>query len=117
MIFSALVPLLKHVTDDILCKGEEDTTLTTDIKQQIVTYLQDKYDDTELKELLYIASFLDPRFKTEYIPNGNMAAIKERISLEGLPLTIIPLLLLLPLKVQKQVHLLRKNTRKYFKEK
>ena len=74
MTFSALVPLLKHVTDDILCEGEEDTTLTTDIKQQIVTYLQDKYDDTELKELLYIASFLDPRFKTEYIPNGNMAA-------------------------------------------
>ena len=29
--FSALVPLLKHVTDDILCEDEDDTTLTVDI--------------------------------------------------------------------------------------
>ena len=82
--FSALVPLLKHITDDILCEDEEDTTLTADIKQQIITYLQNKYEDAELKQLLYIASFLDPRFKTEYIPNDNVTAIKGRISLEGL---------------------------------
>ena len=42
--FSALVPLLKHITDDILCEDEEDTTLTADIKQQIITYLQNKYE-------------------------------------------------------------------------
>ena len=29
--FSALIPLLKHITDDVLCDDEEDTTLTTDI--------------------------------------------------------------------------------------
>ena len=36
--FSALVPFLKHITDDILCEDEEDTTLTADIKQQIKTH-------------------------------------------------------------------------------
>ena len=85
--FSALVPFLKHVTDDILCEDEEDTTLTVDIKQQIITYLQNnlnKYDNPELKKLLYTASFLDPRFKTEYIPKDNIPAIKEKISQEGL---------------------------------
>ena len=82
--FSALVPLLKHVTDDILCEDEDNTTLTVDVKLQIVTYLQNKYDNPELKELLYTASFLDPRFKTEYIPNDNIPAIKEKISQEGL---------------------------------
>ena len=30
--FSALIPLLKHITDDVLCDDEEDTALTTDIK-------------------------------------------------------------------------------------
>jgi len=30
--FSALAPLLKHITDDVLCENEEDTTLTADIK-------------------------------------------------------------------------------------
>ena len=82
--FSALVPLLKHVTDNVLCEDEEDTTLTVDIKQQIITYLQNKYDNPELKELLYTASFPDPRFKTEYIPKVNIPAIKEKISQEGL---------------------------------
>ena len=79
--FSALIPPLKHIIDDVLQHDEEDTTLTTDIKQQIITYMQDKYEDTSLKELLHIASLLDPRFKTEYIPNDNIPAIKERISL------------------------------------
>ena len=82
--FSALVPLLKHMIDDVLCEDEEDTTLTADIKQQIIAYLEDKYEDTDIKELLYIPSFLDPSFKTEYIPSGNILAIKERISREGL---------------------------------
>ena len=49
--FSALIPLLTHITDDVLCDDEEDTTL---IKQQIITYLQDKYEDTTLKDLCYI---------------------------------------------------------------
>ena len=79
-----LIPLLKHITDDVLSDDEEDTTLTTDIKQQIITYLEDKYEDAPLKELLYTASFLDPRFKAEYIPNDNISAVKGRISQEGL---------------------------------
>ena len=79
--FSALIPLLKHITDDILCEDEEDTTFTANIKQQIITCLQNKYEDIELKELLYTASLLDPRYKTECIPNDNITAIKERISL------------------------------------
>ena len=62
--FSTLVPLLEHITDDILCEDEEDTTLIADIKQQII---MNKYEDAEFKQLLYTASFLDPRFKTEYI--------------------------------------------------
>jgi len=45
---------------------DEITTLTADIKQQIITYLEDKYEDTDIKELLYTSSFLDTRFKTEY---------------------------------------------------
>ena len=82
--FSALIPLLKHIIDDVLCEDDEDTTLTTDIKQKVITYLQDKYEDTTLKDLLYTASLLDPRFKIEYIPNRNIASIKERISRECL---------------------------------
>ena len=38
------------------------------------------YEDTCLTDLLYTASFLNPRFKAEYIPNGNISAIKGRTS-------------------------------------
>ena len=82
--FSALIPLLKHIIDDVLCEDNEDTTLTADVKQKVITYLQDKYEDTTLKDLLYTVSLLDPRFKIEYIPNRNITSIKERISRECL---------------------------------
>ena len=51
--FSALQPLLKHITDNVLCE-EEDTDLTADI---IKAYLERKYEDPEIKELLHTASF------------------------------------------------------------
>ena len=47
--FSALIPLLKHAIDDVLCEDDQDT----DIKQQVITYLQDKYEDTTLKDLIF----------------------------------------------------------------
>ena len=100
--------------DDVLCE-EEDTTLIADIKQHIITYLEDKYEDTDIKEL-YTSSFLDPRFKTEYIPSDNILAIKERISREGLQYATnstdsnsSTILLVLPLKVLIQVHHLLKK--------
>ena len=57
--------------DNELSENSEDTTLTADRKRNIKTYLQDKYDRNELQELLCVASFLDPRFKTYYIPKTN----------------------------------------------
>ena len=96
--FSALIPLLKHIIDDVL-QHDEDKTLTTDIKQQTITYMQDKYEDTSLKELLYTASLLDPRFKTEYIP---IPVIKEEYlkKVSIVPL-LVPVLQHQPLKVLK----------------
>ena len=43
--FSALISLLKHITDDILCEDEEDTTLIADINQ--LTCRISTYEDTE----------------------------------------------------------------------
>ena len=74
--------------DDIHC---ENSTLKADIKHKIKIYLQNKYKDEELKELLYTASFLDHRFKMDYIPsvpedssNDPLSVVKERILKEGI---------------------------------
>ena len=60
--FSPLSPILKHLEDNELYENSEDTTFTIDIRE-VKACLQDKYDRNELQELLYLASFLDPRFK------------------------------------------------------
>ena len=67
---SALNPVLYILTNQVLVRKEEDTNLTKDIKTRIQDYLGKKYSsDSELSELLNIASFLDPRFMAEYIQN------------------------------------------------
>lgn len=80
---SALMPLLHHLVTDILPEDDNDTSLTKDIKRRVCTYIQSKYCDPEISELLHTASFLDPRFKTDYIKDLDVAVVKERLIQEG----------------------------------
>ena len=80
---SSVKPLLHHLTSEVCLQGEEDTQLTKDIKKCVKTYMEHKYDDPQTSELLNIASFLDPRFKTDYINEGSLDGVKERIVFEG----------------------------------
>ena len=43
---------------------EDDVQLTEDIKCNVLAYLEDKCADPEVNNLLDIAGFLDPQFKT-----------------------------------------------------
>ena len=53
-----------------LCSvGEDDTTLTADIKCKVLNYLDDKYSDSLCRRLMSVASFLDPRFIADYVPD------------------------------------------------
>ena len=75
---SALNPVLYILTNQVLVRKEEDTNLTKDIKTRIQDYLGKKYSsDSELSELLNIASFLDPRFMAEYIQTQTEVAITK----------------------------------------
>ena len=64
---SALRAVLNILKNDVLVESPVDTTLTKDIKRRILTYLEGKYSDIETSELMDMASFLDPRFMTDYI--------------------------------------------------
>ena len=66
---SSVIPVLHNIADKIL--KEEDTD--SDLKQKIIKSLHDKYGygesfepPTEMREVLEISTFLDPRFKTDY---------------------------------------------------
>ena len=73
---SAVLPLLKHITSKILVEKDDDTNLTKEIKQRIKADLELRYADQDLIHLLEIASFLDPRFKLEYV-EGEESLLKE----------------------------------------
>ena len=82
---SALNPVLHVLTSQVLLRKEEDTSLTKEIKTRVQDYLENKYySDAELKELLNVASFIDPRFMVEYIGTETEVAIaRDRIAREG----------------------------------
>ncbi|XP_038130854.1 E3 SUMO-protein ligase ZBED1-like [Cyprinodon tularosa] len=79
---SYLKPVLHLLSTSVLAENQEDTDLTRSIKTKALAYLTDKYSDPSIQELLDVASFLDPRFKTKYIAADNIPTIKTRLKTE-----------------------------------
>lgn len=70
--------VLQLFNTEVLKPGEDDTELTKAIKATITTYLNEKYDDSATDNLLNMASLVDPRFKTRYIQDDKVEAVKSR---------------------------------------
>lgn len=79
---SYLKPVLHLFNNQILKHQDADTQLTTTIKEEILKYLNEKYDDQKTQELLDMASLVDPRFKTTYIKQERVDYIKTRAAAE-----------------------------------
>ena len=74
---SYLKPVLHLFNNQVLKPRDDDTQLTLTIKEGILNYLNEKYDDRTTKELLDMASLVDPRFKTRYIKDGRVDYMQE----------------------------------------
>ncbi|XP_041841404.1 zinc finger BED domain-containing protein 4-like [Melanotaenia boesemani] len=79
---SYLKPVLHLLRTSTLTRSDEDTDLTKEIKSRALGYIEDKYSNPATQELMDITSFLDPRFKTDYISAENVPHIKERVTIE-----------------------------------
>ena len=92
---SAVLPLVHLVENDILKEDESDTALTRDIKRRTCQDLRNRYTTAHLSEqsimLLKAASFLDPRFKSKYMSEEDLAS--AQIELENDCATLRPQLL------------------------
>ncbi|XP_056097499.1 E3 SUMO-protein ligase ZBED1 [Rhinichthys klamathensis goyatoka] len=75
---SYVKPVLYLLKVNILSLNDEDTELTKTMKQTILNYLTDKYQDPTTDDLLDMASLLDPRFKTQYIASDKIEGIQAR---------------------------------------
>lgn len=76
---SYVKPVLHLLNTKILAVKDEDTDLTKTIKSKILNYINKHYEDETTQELLDIATFLDPRFKTNYTDEDKLPNIKARV--------------------------------------
>ena len=81
---SAIKPVLHILKTKALKVHDGDTNLTKSIKGKIWDYLQNKYDDVDIDELLNVCTYLDPRFKSMYIEDGvSVTLVIDRLAREG----------------------------------
>lgn len=76
---SHIKPVLSLFNTTILAPEEGDTDMTKSLKKKILEYLNSKYEERVTQELLDVASFLDPRYKTQYISVNDAPIIKARL--------------------------------------
>ena len=66
---SAIRPLLKHIVEDVLAVASDDCAIIREMKETISDKLQAHYIQHEASDLLDKCSFLDPRFRADYLAN------------------------------------------------
>ena len=79
---SAIAAVLHILKTDVLADSVDDSTLTSDIKKRILEYMENKYEPEDIKILVNVTSYLDPRFCITYI-DGDIEEIRAKIVDEG----------------------------------
>ncbi|KAJ3595234.1 hypothetical protein NHX12_004538 [Muraenolepis orangiensis] len=75
---------------ELLQGKDEDTDLTKTIKSSMLDYLNTKYKEPEIGELINIATVLDPRFRTQHMSQEEILVIKARVVGEVESLSVMP---------------------------
>ena len=77
----AVIPLMDLINNNFVKETEQDTQLTKDIKTRIKADLDTRYTE-DVSDILKVATFLDPRFKTKYMTEIETATIKDKLEEE-----------------------------------
>jgi len=64
---SAVKPMPSYLTEKVLVAENDDTNLTKEMKRRIKDDLEARYENSGINFLLELSSFLDPRFKLNYV--------------------------------------------------
>jgi hypothetical protein len=64
---SAIRLLLKHTVEEVLAAQSDDCEIAKEMKEMVADKLQSKYIPQNASELLDKCTFLDPRFKADYL--------------------------------------------------
>ena len=83
---SSILPVLHNLQSRVLAEDSNDTPLTKEIKKKVLDSLHSRYSDSKLKEILNIATFLDPRFKADYVTGVDLELLEDEIVDQGMEL-------------------------------
>lgn len=64
---SAVKPILHRLSVVELACKEDDLPLTCELKEEILQRIKSRYEENNLSHLLNVATFLDPRYKADFI--------------------------------------------------
>ena len=64
---STIKPVLSVLQRSVLASTSDDTTLTSDVKGNVWQYLETKYGNQKIQQILNISTYLDPRFIDTYV--------------------------------------------------
>ena len=73
---SSVIPVLHNLGSRVLSQEDDNTPLTNDLKT--------RYSDPKVKDILNIATFLDPRFKADYVNGVYLEMIEDMILDQGI---------------------------------
>ena len=66
---STIKPVLSVLLQSVLAPSSDDTTLTSDVKSNVWQYIEAKYEDQNIQQILNKSTYLDPRFIDTYVDN------------------------------------------------
>ena len=81
---SSIIPVLHNLATKVLKETQDDSELTKTIKKKVTDYLNDKYAEQTTQDILHKATFLDPRFKLDYVEQQNREILEDSILDEGM---------------------------------
>ena len=67
-----LQPLMRHLEDIFLPEKEVESKLTKQSSNNMFEYMESKYNDPSIQDILNLCTFLNPRFKFDYIKNNRL---------------------------------------------
>ena len=76
---SSVLPMMRHLAENVLQDVPDDEPMTATIKRGVLTKMDDKYDRDWTHELLQISSFLDPRYRGDHISPPNLQPTKDKV--------------------------------------
>ena len=76
---SSVIPVLFNLANKILKENQDDSTLIRNLKRYIIDYMEKKYADIKTREILNIATFLDTRFKTDFVEGVELQTFDETL--------------------------------------